>query len=405
MKYTTAAVLALGFATEALAGTSQLTTTSSSTTSSSTTTTSSSTSTSTSTSSSSTSTPSSSSSTYSNTNWSNFGKCTSSTCNSATPGLASGPGSWGAGASASGTAKDPKGTGSSSTTTTTTTTWGTWADPSKSKSASTSSSTAWEAWSADPAAPCAVGCATYVPNGDSWAFPACVGASPSGWSSGGKSKDNNSAFLSTIATNVYPTTVSQVSQTWEVVSTGVSSPSYATAITGISDNGCNTPEDRSSWCGGYSIDTNPYTSGPDTGVVCEYHWVISQILNNYDGDDVFALAVNGQVPGPAIECNWGDTIKVTVTNAMPDNATTIHWHGIRQVGTNDQDGVPGLTECGLAPGSTRVYEWKADSYGSSWYHSHFVTQYADGIYGPLIIKGPVSANYDVDMGPVLVSDL
>jgi FtsP/CotA-like multicopper oxidase with cupredoxin domain len=90
---------------------------------------------------------------------------------------------------------------------------------------------------------------------------------------------------------------------------------------------------------------------------------------------------------------------------LTDNATTIHWHGIRQIGTNDQDGVPGVTECGLAPGDSRVYEFKASSYGSSWYHSHFITQFADGVQGPMIIKGPTSANYDVDMGTVMISDL
>lgn len=140
-------------------------------------------------------------------------------------------------------------------------------------------------------------------------------------------------------------------------------------------------------------------------MTCKYNWVISQILNDFDGEERFALAVNGQTPGPAIICNWGDMVEVTVTNALVDNATTIHWHGIRQFGTNDQDGVPGVTECGLAPGDTRTYTWQATAHGSGWYHSHFITQYADGLQGPIIIKGPTSANYDVDMGSVLVNDL
>jgi laccase len=90
---------------------------------------------------------------------------------------------------------------------------------------------------------------------------------------------------------------------------------------------------------------------------------------------------------------------------MADNGTAIHWHGIRQLGTNPNDGVPGVTECALAPGQTRTYEFQATQYGTSWYHSHYLTQYGDGIRGPIIIHGPATANYDVDMGTVMVDDL
>lgn len=68
------------------------------------------------------------------------------------------------------------------------------------------------------------------------------------------------------------------------------------------------------------------------------------------------------------------------------------------------DGVPGITECPLAPGESRTYTWRASSYGTSWYHSHWATQYGDGIYGPIVIHGPATANYDVDAGVVAVTD-
>lgn len=56
------------------------------------------------------------------------------------------------------------------------------------------------------------------------------------------------------------------------------------------------------------------------------------------------------------------------------------------------------------PGETTTYRWKAAQYGSSWYHSHFSVQAWDGVFGPIVIHGPATANYDVDMGPVLVND-
>ena len=43
-------------------------------------------------------------------------------------------------------------------------------------------------------------------------------------------------------------------------------------------------------------------------------------------------------------------------------------------------------------------------YGTSWYHSHYSAQYAGGIVGPIIIYGPKNADYDIDLGPVLLTD-
>ena len=46
------------------------------------------------------------------------------------------------------------------------------------------------------------------------------------------------------------------------------------------------------------------------------------------GRTIRGFAYNGQVPGPLIEANVGDTIEVRLTNSLPQT-TTIHWHGIR----------------------------------------------------------------------------
>lgn len=50
------------------------------------------------------------------------------------------------------------------------------------------------------------------------------------------------------------------------------------------------------------------------------------------------------------------------------------------------------------------YRFKADLYGTSWYHSHYSAQYAGGLLGPMIIYGPTNYDYDIDLGPVLLSD-
>ena len=130
--------------------------------------------------------------------------------------------------------------------------------------------------------------------------------------------------------------------------------------------------------------------------------------------------INGQIPGPTIEANWGDDIQVTVTNKItgPEEGTSLHWHGLLQNKTPWFDGVPSVQQCPIAPGSTFTYTFNAGLYGTSWYHSHYSAQYADGLSGPMIIHGcvkfsqaygsfltfysPSNAPYDIDLGPVFL---
>lgn len=95
---------------------------------------------------------------------------------------------------------------------------------------------------------------------------------------------------------------------------------------------------------------------------------------------------------------------MTVNNALPDEGTSLHWHGLLQKSTPWEDGVPGVQQCPIAPGSSFTYRFQADLYGTSWYHSHYSAQYAGGLVGPMIIHGPVNADYDIDLGPVMLTD-
>jgi FtsP/CotA-like multicopper oxidase with cupredoxin domain len=116
------------------------------------------------------------------------------------------------------------------------------------------------------------------------------------------------------------------------------------------------------------------------------------------------MVFNGQYPGPAIVADWVDTIRVTVTYNLPNNGTSIHWHGIRQLNSNQMDGTSGITECPIPPGQTKLYIFKATQYGTSWYHSHYSVQYGDGLVGPIIINGPASANYEIDLRALPLTD-
>ncbi|RDW85906.1 multicopper oxidase-1 [Coleophoma crateriformis] len=165
----------------------------------------------------------------------------------------------------------------------------------------------------------------------------------------------------------------------------------------------NSAEDRSCW-GDYDLSTNYYDEAPDTGVVREYWFDITNTTAAPDGIERMILAINGTVPGPTIIADWGDTVVVHVTNSMQNNGTGIHWHGVRQNGTTQNDGVPSMTQCPIAPGSTYTYTWKAVQYGSSWYHSHFYVQAWDGVFGGIVINGPATADYDEDLGSLFLND-
>ncbi|KXT12813.1 hypothetical protein AC579_1816 [Pseudocercospora musae] len=112
----------------------------------------------------------------------------------------------------------------------------------------------------------------------------------------------------------------------------------------------------------------------------EYNFVITNTTISSGGVERIALFVNGQMPGPKIEASWGNTVVVHVTNAMQNNGTSIHFHGIRQNYTNKMDSI---TQCALAPGESMTYTWKATNYGSSWYHSNFAIQTYEGVFGPM----------------------
>ncbi|KAL8840748.1 MAG: hypothetical protein Q9170_001186 [Blastenia crenularia] len=154
----------------------------------------------------------------------------------------------------------------------------------------------------------------------------------------------------------------------------------------------------------YSADG--YYDAPNTGVIRSYDFTVARGTVAPDGFEKSSLLINGQYPGPLIEANWGDTIQVTVHNeiANPPEGTTMHWHGQRQHNTEAYDGVPSISMCPIAPGSTYTYSFQANPWGSSWYHSHYSSQMAEGLWGPMVIHGPNSANYDIDLGPVTLND-
>jgi FtsP/CotA-like multicopper oxidase with cupredoxin domain len=143
---------------------------------------------------------------------------------------------------------------------------------------------------------------------------------------------------------------------------------------------------------------------PISNVVRHYDFSVSNQVIAPDGVQKNGLVVNGAFPGPLIEANWGDWIEITVTNNLPDEGTSLHWHGFLQTGSPWFDGVPSVSQSPIAPGKSLTYKFRADLYGTSWYHSHYSAQYTGGALGPIVVHGPQTAAYDIDIGPVILSD-
>ncbi|EUC50233.1 multicopper oxidase [Bipolaris oryzae ATCC 44560] len=119
----------------------------------------------------------------------------------------------------------------------------------------------------------------------------------------------------------------------------------------------------------------------------EHTWIISDHTLNPDGVYRSMTLINATFPGPLIECNEGDEIVVHIHNHA-SNATSIHWHGLYQNGTNWMDGTVGVTQCPIAPGHSFTYRFRVSGQsGTYWYHSHASMQASDGLVGPLIIHG------------------
>lgn len=103
---------------------------------------------------------------------------------------------------------------------------------------------------------------------------------------------------------------------------------------------------------------------------------------DFTGRARHAVTVNGGVPGPTLHWREGETVQVCVHNRL-DVMSSIHWHGL--IVPADQDGVPGLSYDGIAPGTTFTYRFPLKQSGTYWYHAHSRFQEQSGLYGAIVI--------------------
>ncbi|OGM46751.1 laccase [Aspergillus bombycis] len=139
-----------------------------------------------------------------------------------------------------------------------------------------------------------------------------------------------------------------------------------------------------------SIELHPEDHVYREPVTQHLDWVVTADYLRPDGVLKQVYLVNGIFPGPTIEARAGDTLIINVVNALKEEPVSIHWHGIHV--HNTMDGVPGVTQNVISPGSTFMYSLTIphDQSGTFWYHGHTGTSRADGLYGGFVVHAPSS---------------
>lgn len=142
----------------------------------------------------------------------------------------------------------------------------------------------------------------------------------------------------------------------------------------------------------------PATPSPGQNVV-EKSLVAKPATIDLGGPKVATWAYGDTVPGPLIRAKAGDFLRLTLDNQLPAD-TSIHWHGIRL--RNAADGVPGMTQDPVKPGTKFVYEFTAPDPGTYFFHPHVGVQLDRGLYAPMIIDDPREpGGYDAEWVVVL----
>ena len=100
------------------------------------------------------------------------------------------------------------------------------------------------------------------------------------------------------------------------------------------------------------------------------------------GKTLILWGFNGTAPGPTIQVNQGDRVRIILENHLPE-PTSMHWHGFEI--PNDVDGGPGVSQPPIKPGERYVYEFALHQAGTYFYHSHMAMQEMMGMLGAFIM--------------------
>jgi hypothetical protein len=136
------------------------------------------------------------------------------------------------------------------------------------------------------------------------------------------------------------------------------------------------------------------------GGVKEFHLIAEPVKQELvPGKVVDLWGYNGSSPGPTIQINQGDRVRIIVDNHLPE-PTSMHWHGFEIPFA--MDGAPGSSQDPIAPGGRFVYEFTLHQAGTFFYHSHMAMQEMMGMIGAFIMHPKEAYDPPVDQDYALI---
>nr|ABI52585.1 pollen-specific protein [Camellia sinensis] len=130
-----------------------------------------------------------------------------------------------------------------------------------------------------------------------------------------------------------------------------------------------------------------------------FEWTVTYGTISPVGVPVQAILINGQFPGPKINCTSNNNIVVNVFNKL-DEPFLLTWYGIQQRKNSWQDGTLG-TMCPIQPGTNYTFKFQVkDQIGSYYYFPTTGLQRASGgigglqVHSRLLIPVPFDAPAD-----------
>jgi L-ascorbate oxidase len=139
---------------------------------------------------------------------------------------------------------------------------------------------------------------------------------------------------------------------------------------------------RNAWLGRACLGIWLMTTLTGVALAGEYDLTVDRVEIDTGDFTRTGVGFNRASPGPILRFKEGEKVTINVTNNLSE-ATSIHWHGL--ILPFEQDGVPGISYEGIAPGETFTYNFPVVQSGTYWFHSHTGFQEPDGAYGAIII--------------------
>lgn len=153
---------------------------------------------------------------------------------------------------------------------------------------------------------------------------------------------------------------------------------------------------------------------PGPPVTRTFAWDVTAVACPSVGGDGVCLAYDGQIPGPTLDINLGDTVVLTLTNRIAEtlpvgapaflatSPVSFHVHGTAVSAA--KDGVMAhagtqLVESVAHPGGSFTYTFRAAFAGTWHYHDHVLgidgaEGTARGLYGALLVRNGAEARPD-----------